>query len=247
MTAPFDPDSPQACSQIIKASIEGIFVRLQSLADEVCRLWEERADAKSRPVSRDLVLLRPKIDALLVQTESCVGAGVVLQPGTLEDRQLYMEWRRQVGGEKLSSLSFNLDERSANCFHYQEKPWFRVPRDHGTCTVAGPYVDLYCTGVYALTFSVPIVANGRFIGVVGVDLPMHDFERRLVRSLMRLSQEALLVSAEGRVVASNTADWAVGDLIGRLPADPGCSVLPLGERAAHWSLVCLPASGSLAA
>jgi len=247
VSAPMGPDSPQGCSQIIKVSIEAIFARLQSLADEVRRFWEAREEAQCRPVSRDLAQLRPRIDALLLQTESCVGAGVVLQPGTLADRQLYMEWRRQVGEGKLLSLSLNLDESSANCFHYQDKPWFRVPRDHGTCTVAGPYVDLYCTGVYALTFSLPIVANGRFIGVAGVDLPMRDFERQLARHLMRLPQEALLVSAEGRVVASNTADWTVGDLVGRLPADPGCTVLSLGEQAANWSLICLPESGSLAA
>lgn len=44
--------------------------------------------------------------------------------------------------------------------------------------------------MYVLTFTMPIVVQGRFIGVAGLDLSLHNLERLLVRSLMRLEHEA---------------------------------------------------------
>ncbi|MCY1307145.1 hypothetical protein D9M70_570480 [compost metagenome] len=97
--------------------------------------------------------------------------------------------------------------------------------------------------MYVLTFTMPIYVQERFIGVAGLDLSLHNVERLLVRSLMRLEHQAVLVSADGRVIASNTANWMVGDLaqalLNTLPVD-GVR-LALAESEAGWSLVRLPA------
>ncbi|MNE95749.1 hypothetical protein D3C80_1938830 [compost metagenome] len=95
--------------------------------------------------------------------------------------------------------------------------------------------------MYVLTFTMPIEVHGHFIGVAGLDLSLHNLERLLVRSLMRLAHEALLLSADGRVIASNTANWMVGDLarnlLDDLPRDG--TRLGLAESEAGWSLVRL--------
>ena len=54
-------------------------------------------------------------------------------------------------------------------------------------------------------------------------------ERVLARSLVRLEQDALVLSADGRVIASSTADWSVGELASHFlaNANDGCSVLKL--------------------
>ena len=89
--------------------------------------------------------------------------------------------------------------------------------------------------------------EGRFIGVAGADLPLHQIERVLIRSLMRLPQEALLVSAEGRVIAANTADWSTGDLAMRVMRDEGTECYPLDNDLLGWQLVCLPQPLALSA
>lgn len=96
--------------------------------------------------------------------------------------------------------------------------------------------------MYVLTFTMPIYVEGRFIGVAGLDLSLHNVERLLVKSLMRLDHEAVLVSAEGRVIASNTANWMVGDLVSTLLNDMqlGEIRLTLSESETGWSLVRLP-------
>ena len=243
MSSPIAFESPQACARRLSAAVDDVFLPLQALAAALGRLCA----GPTAPCAAALHGLRPQIDALLRGAEACAGAGVVLAPGALADRLLYMEWRRRLGADRLLSLQLNLDQRSANCFHYLDAPWFRIPRERGARTVAGPYVDLHCTGEYALTFSLPVTVAGRFVGVACADLPVQRFEPQLLRVLLRLRQEALLVSAEGRVIASSSPDWAAGDLLaGRLDAR-ACSVLPLAAEAGGWSLWCLPAERRLAA
>ena len=69
----------------------------------------------------------------------------------------------------------------------------------------------------------------------------------MIRSLMRLPQEALLVSAEGRVIAANTADWSTGDLATRVMGDEGAECYPLDNDLLGWQLVCLPQPLALSA
>ena len=246
MSSPIAFESPQACARRLDAVIDNVFLPLQGLAEGLGQLCAERQAAGVRPCADELRRLRPRIDALLLGDELYVGAGVVLAPGVLADRSLYMEWRRRVEDGRLLSLVPNLDQRSANCFHYLDAPWFRIPSAQGVRTVAGPYVDLHCTGAYALTFSRPVTVDGGFVGVACVDLPMSSFEPLLLGALLRLRQEALLVSADGRVIASSSPEWAVGDLLaGRL--DPqACSVQALQAEPA-WQLWCLPAERRQAA
>lgn len=239
----------QACAQRINASIGNVFAQLNQLVDGVRALWEEAEAAGRQPCSRDLEVLRPKIDAHLLESRSCAyGAGVVLEPGVLADQEMYLEWRRLVGQQKTVPLRLNFNQRSENFYNYLGMPWFRVPRETGRSTVASPYVDLYGSDMYVMTFTTPIMVGDRFIGVAGADVPLHSFERVLARSLVRLEQDALVLSADGRVIASNTADWSVGELACQLLAnvDGRCSVLELSEMAT-WSLVCLPSCRRMAA
>ncbi|MCP8465388.1 cache domain-containing protein [Pseudomonas sp. ZM23] len=60
-------------------------------------------------------------------------------------------------------------------------PWFARPRSTGRPSVVGPSVDLYGTDLYILVFFVPIQVDGRFIGVAGADIALHEFEAVLLR------------------------------------------------------------------
>ncbi|MFD2645398.1 hypothetical protein [Pseudomonas japonica] len=78
--------------------------------------------------------------------------------------------------------------------------------------------------------------------MAGLDLSLHNLERLLVRSLMKLDHEAVLLSADGRVIASNTANWMVGDLVATLLNTLQLDEirLTLSEPETGWSLVRLP-------
>ncbi|EOZ4917402.1 TPA: PDC sensor domain-containing protein [Pseudomonas aeruginosa] len=243
MPVPFTRTEADTCAANINASIGNVFDQLALLADEVSNIWKHKAALGKKPTSKDLSSLKPKIDAQLLAPRSCIhGTGVVLEPGELEDREMYLEWFRLGTGGKVVPMTLNFNQRSESFYNYQDKPWFSRPRATGSNVVVGPYVDLYGADTYIMTFSLPILVDGQFIGIAGADIALHHFERILLASLIKMENEALIVSEEGRVIAANTANWTVGDMakhtITRQEAD--CQVLELGEAAAHWSLVRRP-------
>ena len=83
--------------------------------------------------------------------------------------------------------------------------------------MAGPYVDYICTHKYTFTVSVPMVDEGRFLGVAGADILAGEVERMLLPGLSRLGRAAILVSGNGRVIASSTASILPGVVFG--PSD----------------------------
>ena len=74
----------------------------------------------------------------------------------------------------------------------------------------GPYVDLHGTDLYVLTFARPLVVDGTFVGVVGADMPMSGFEQLAMAALKQPGCDAVAITGEGRVLATNTPVWAVG-------------------------------------
>ena len=233
-----------ACIQQLNSTLETIFGQVRQLVDETLQLWERVLAEGRQPTARDLSLLRPAIDRQLLATGAFgCGGGVILEPGCLADREMYLEWWYLADAGKTLPLRPNFDLRRENFYDYTEMPWFSRPRSTGASSVEGPYVDLYGTNMYVLTFTIPILVEGRFIGVAGLDLSLHNVERMLIRSLMRLEHEAVLIAADGRVIASNSANWMVGDLAMKLlKALPEDAVrVTLAGPEAGWSLVRLSA------
>ncbi|KJK08129.1 MULTISPECIES: cache domain-containing protein [Pseudomonas] len=244
MFAVSDNDPLSACAQQLDSTLGTIFSQVRQLVEETCTLWERVLSEGRQPTARDLALLRPAIDQQLLATGAFgCGGGVIVEPNCLADREMHLEWWYLADAGKTLPLRPNFDQRRENYYDYTAMPWYSRPRDSGKSVVEGPYVDLYGTNMYVLTFTMPILVQGQFIGVAGLDLSLHNVERLLVRSLMRLEHEAVLISADGRVIASNTANWMVGDLaltlLNTLPKD-GLR-LALAESEAGWSLVRLPA------
>ncbi|CDF86384.1 cache domain-containing protein [Pseudomonas sp. QL9] len=239
-------DELQQCATRIDASIRNVFQCLEAMAGEVVAIWERLQATDARPTSKDLRALQPCIQDNLGEGAPCRmhGTGVVLEPGELADQEMYLEWWYHGRGGKVVPLSLNLNSRSERFYNYLNMPWFSRPRDTGMPSVEGPFVDLYGTDLYILAFSVPIVVNGRFIGVAAADIALQEFEPVLLRSLMRLGNEALVVNGEGRVVAANTANWFVGDMarqaLGR--GDGQARVLELLGSSSHWAVIERPVS-----
>lgn len=238
------------CARQLDSTLGTIFSQVRNLVEETRQLWERVMADGRQPDARDLALLQPTIEQMLHDSGSFgCGGGVIIEPGCMGDRDMHLEWRHLVDGGKTLPLRPNFDRSRENFYDYTEMLWYNRPRDSGKSVVEGPYIDLYGTNMYVLTFTVPMYVQGRFIGVAGLDLSLHTVERLLIRSLMRLEHEAVLIAANGRVIASNTPNWMIGDLAQDLlqPAPELGERLPLGEPDAGWSLVHLLAMRAVAA
>jgi Cache domain len=204
------------------------------------------ARAGRDPLRRaDLAALRPLVAQVLARHRGfAAGAGVVLAPGALTDAARCIDWWWADRGTGPGHLEVDLDPASAEFYDYTSTEWYREPARTGQPCVAGPYVDYICTHEYTFTVSVPVTDEGRFLGVAGADILAGEVERMLLPklSLLGLSgRPAVLVSGNGRVIASSTARILPGTVL-RPPtastttaADPLPWMLVSGPAAAHGS------------
>ncbi|GAB2834736.1 hypothetical protein GCM10022221_37050 [Actinocorallia aurea] len=77
----------------------------------------------------------------------------------------------------------------------------------------------------SLTFSLPVLVGGAFVGVAAADVFVSAFERALLPARKDLPP-AFIASAAGRVIASNSARWISGAVY---RAAPGHTCHPIGR------------------
>lgn len=160
-----------------------------------------------------------------------IGAGFVAQPGFIPDAPWHLAWwlghanTFGVTGPAAPALRRLVaveDEHSESFRDYTTLEWWRVPSTTHARHITGPYVDYLCTDSYTLTFTAPLTADDRFLGVAGVDVLARWFEQHLfevVDAAGRLEDGSVVVNRSGRVVACPGGDWVTGDLIRELAAE----------------------------
>lgn len=204
----------------------GVFSALDRLRDNVERLYAHAPG--HRPKVADLASLRPGIiDNLGKEDGLVVGSGYIAAPDTLHDRSLWIEWWTCERDGRPSRLIVDLDPTSTEFLDYTRQTWFMVPREEGHRHITGPYVDYVCTDEYTVTFTIPAYLGGRFLGVVGSDIFVNDFEFAVLPQLRALGSRAAIVNAQGRVVVSSSIRQATGSLV----RDPDVAAMwPAAER-----------------
>ncbi|MEV0823040.1 cache domain-containing protein [Nonomuraea rubra] len=183
---------------------QGVFTALDEVRDRTAELARTR-----RPLAKgDLAALRP---ALFRHLGGLVaGIGFIAAPGLLADAPWYLEWWQDDSSGRPVQLLRNLDPASSAFYDYTHWEWYAGPSAGAERTICGPYVDYLCTDEYSLTLSVPVTAGGAFVGVAAADVFVRRFEEAVVPVLREVPVPAFVISAAGRIVASNTAKWIGG-------------------------------------
>jgi hypothetical protein len=148
------------------------------------------------------------------------GAGFVAATGLLADAPYWLEWWTAdptVGAESCRRLAAETDPTSIGFRDYTELPWFATPRETGRLHVTGPYVDYVCTDQHTLTTTRPVLRDGAFAGVAGVDMLAATMETLLQPALDATPGTCVVVNRVGRVVAASDPRWVAGDLVRGLP------------------------------
>ena len=224
----------------LAAPVERVFAEIAVIAQALTDVVTAVEGRSRRVRSADLGVIVPVADGILTGDGSLVGAGVVMNPGYLEDAERYLEWRQLTRDGRLKPLLLDIDPASDDPYDYWEMEWFRVPRDEGRRMVGGPYFDYRGADRFGLTFAAPVAVGGRFVGVAGADVPLAELESELLPVLRRLHQRAALVNHESRVVTANTPHYATGARIHHGIGDPPTDVVPVVPDLG-WSLLLTPA------
>jgi len=219
-------DAPSAVLDRVCTTLEQVFGEIAGIREVVLDL---------PPALRrgDLAPIRDRVHAILARAPLVAGAGMVFAPDVLEDAPLWLEWWRRAGAGPPAFLAAELDPARPDFYDYVRAEWFTTPRDAGERWIAGPFVDHSGTNEHILTLTLPVVRDGRFLGVAGADIAVGAIEPIAAPALAATGADAALLNHRGRVIATNTPRWPVGLL---WPGDPARARVERDPRVA-WSVV----------
>jgi len=196
------PD-PAPVLERVCAAVEAVFAEIATVREVVLELPGPLRRTELRPI-------RDRVHAILADTPLVAGAGVVFAPDALEDAPRWLEWWRRAGAGPPVFLNAELDPDRPDFYDYERAEWFTTPRDTGERWIAGPFVDHSGTNEHILTLTLPVLRDGRFLGVAGADITVPSLERIAAPALAAVGADAALLNHRGRVIATNTPRWPVG-------------------------------------
>ena len=209
------PESLQVdAAEVIEGMIEHVFASVQQVRGLMLGCHRAALERGQELTDRDVGGLAPAIQDVLAQPDQiAVGLGLILEPGLLGSHPLRIEWwQRSVADDHPVPLEVDLHPDSLGFYDYAATEWFAGPRRTRQRHIMGPYVDVHGTGHYLLTLTMPVEADGVFLGVAGADVPMSRFETLVLRTLGP-AREAVVVNNEGRIVLSTSSRWITGSLL----------------------------------
>jgi len=209
-------EDPRELIDRLTDTLESVFTSLETLRARVEALFAESSQRGRRVSSADLAALDPAIKSHLGDADGLVtGTGFIAAPSELTDQTLWLQWWRGDESTDPTRLVVDLDPSSDRFCDYTDLPWFSVPWQSGRRHITGPYVDFLCSDEYALTFTVPVSPEERFVGVVGSDVYIRQFEPVMLPRLRALGGPAALVNAQGRIAVTTSVRQPVGSLVRR--------------------------------
>lgn len=189
----------------LSAILLPVYERLERVAATVA--------ATARPpgewTEADLGPVQDRIVELIAEDDALVGMGFVPAPLVMAGQERAMMWWQRNDG-RTSRLKLNFDRTSIDVYDYVEMEWYAQPASGQARVAMGPYVDYSGSELYIVTTAVPVLVEGRFVGVAGADLLFGELERRLLDVLRKQPFEAVVVNGERRVIAANSPRWVLG-------------------------------------
>lgn len=213
-------------------SMEPLYALLGEIADEVLRCRPPRAALTEAHFGA----LHRRLAERLREERAVWGMGFIAAPFVVDGNERYLAWWQRTN-DRVTRLRLNFDPTSIDVYDYLQMDWYRLAQRGQARVAYGPYVDYSGSDMYTVTATIPIVADGTFLGVAGADLVVGEIEHRLLEVLRRTGEDAVIVNAERRVIAANTPRWFVGSRLSAMPeagrqSDPTAfrdvAELPLG-------------------
>lgn len=216
---PSDQRALREVADDIGSTVHDVLVSVRSLALAVENLADGVQGVPNSTTRSDLETLHPLIESLIEQhCGLLLGAGFVADPDFLQDVAHWLDWRQAIGGG-YSSMEVTLDANDVANYDYIHAEWFEVPKSGAPFAIVGPYVDLGGTNAYTITITVPVRLGDSFLGVAGADISVDRVEGLLRRMTRTIGLAAMVVTDEGRVIASSVPRQCPGTLLRDLNLD----------------------------
>jgi hypothetical protein len=195
----------------VGAKLDSVFDELEQLGPQAQRLLNGGQDHP--PTRADLRALKQPLLDIVRRSHGLVdGTGIAIQPGTLADVEMWLEWWRISDDNAARFAGHSFDQKAIGFYDYTEMNWFRVPNESNEPSAVGPYLDNGGTNLRIVTLSMPVdVAAGRR-AVIAADLSLAVLEMLILREIGP-NHPVALVTQTGKVVASNSSRLTGGSLL----------------------------------
>ncbi|BDY05526.1 methyl-accepting chemotaxis protein [Ferrimonas sp. YFM] len=223
----------------VRSVIERHLFRVEVIAESVLSM---RADALEQ--NGDMANLRRHLKEYvhhLVEAHGDIkGIFLVMRPDALDDQDYLFHdnftlasneqgrfapyWYRDASGKPVLQVVSEHDVSNSNPTKQgmPQNQWFSCPLERGRACVLNPYVDEVGSDQELITsVTVPLISQGRIIGVVGIDLSvaaMQPLIEQVDSQLVSGEGQVALVSQDGFVVANDTDVTLLGESKSTLPA-----------------------------
>lgn len=166
------------------------------------------------------------------------GMALGLEPGVLPNQERYCPYVFREQGEIRSR---RLDTPG---YRYWTLPWYTEPLRSGQSMWSEPYYDEGGGDILMSTYSVPVIGEGRPLGIVTADISLQRL-KAIVSSLRILdSGYATLLSSSGRLIVYPDEAMVMKETIGSLANRLGNpSLAVLGEAMVSGQTGQLPVTG----
>ena len=216
------PDALAPVASAVGAAVADVFRVLDDWRDRVAAAVPGATTAELDALVESLVVptlfggAAPEGSPMLL-----VGAGFIAAAGYRPGRPAHFAWwlgplaSNPLLGTTLAPTRLDLAARVHTEYlrDFRGLEWYRVPEATGRAHVTGPYVDHLCTFDFIVTLTLPVLVDGRMVGVIGADVSVTRLEQALLPVLLGLDAPAALVNAVGRVLISTEASLAAGDIV----------------------------------
>jgi len=125
-------------------------------------------------------------------------------------------WWREGGTLKVENLT--------KYDYPNTRAWYKGPRDKDGPALTEPYYTEVAKTNMA-TISVPVKADGKFIGIVGIDFTLTEFQGMVENIKPMETGRAFLVSNKGKIVAHPSKDYVNKPLIDAMNKEHGPAIL----------------------
>jgi methyl-accepting chemotaxis protein len=215
-------------------------------ARTMARAFEDFREEAARGGSRDY---RALVNSILLSTlednPNFLGSYTAWEPNALDGRdrlyagrtdqgydetgRLIPYWNRDANGKIARQALVDYENAAPNPNGVRKGGWYLGPRETLKESVLDPlpYI-IQGKQEWLATISVPIVVNGKFLGVAGTDLRLNflqELAKEVSKSLYQGKSEVIIVSYIGLVVAESSKPDTVGKSVSEIFPDKADEVV----------------------
>lgn len=170
---------------------DALLARAARLADYAARLLELPATTITTDYLYSLLEANVKADPVVY------GSAFAFEHFAFSNNvKLYSPYVARVGDGGLRRMDI-----AAEAYDYSDgsQEWWNAPREAGEGVWTQPYFDEGAGNILMVTYSVPVIRDGKPLGVVTIDVSLDSVRNRILQSLPK-DLYAIVVTSQGQIV-----------------------------------------------